>query len=205
MTRAAAISPSLAAFRRKSVPTGRSPSRALSACRLKIAAKVDKADEAYFREMIAPLLDRPGVEFVGEINDRDKDQISRRRIGAAVSDRLARAVRTGDDRGDGVRDAGARRFAAARSPKSRRSRHRASRRDVDEAIRVLPRGASTSIVARSGDVSKSAFRLCAWRATISTSISILAVAPPPMSSPRSADRTKVIALPRKSGVEHHAN
>jgi glycosyltransferase involved in cell wall biosynthesis len=40
--------------------------------RLKIAAKVDKADESYFREMIVPLLDRPGVEFVGEINDRDK-------------------------------------------------------------------------------------------------------------------------------------
>jgi glycosyltransferase involved in cell wall biosynthesis len=40
--------------------------------RLKIAAKVDKADESYFREAIAPLLDRPGVEFVGEINDRDK-------------------------------------------------------------------------------------------------------------------------------------
>jgi glycosyltransferase involved in cell wall biosynthesis len=40
--------------------------------RLKIAAKVDKADESYFREVIASLLDRPGVEFVGEINDRDK-------------------------------------------------------------------------------------------------------------------------------------
>jgi glycosyltransferase involved in cell wall biosynthesis len=40
--------------------------------RLKIAAKVDRADESYFRETIAPLLDRPGVEFVGEINDRDK-------------------------------------------------------------------------------------------------------------------------------------
>jgi glycosyltransferase involved in cell wall biosynthesis len=40
--------------------------------RLKIAAKVDKADEAYFREVIAPMLDRPGVEFVGEINDREK-------------------------------------------------------------------------------------------------------------------------------------
>ena len=40
--------------------------------RLKIAAKVDKADEAYFSEVIVPMLDRPGVEFVGEINDRDK-------------------------------------------------------------------------------------------------------------------------------------
>jgi glycosyltransferase involved in cell wall biosynthesis len=39
---------------------------------LKIAAKIDKADECYFREVIAPLLDRPGVQFVGEINDRDK-------------------------------------------------------------------------------------------------------------------------------------
>jgi glycosyltransferase involved in cell wall biosynthesis len=39
---------------------------------LKIAAKIDKADEIYFREVIAPLLDRPGVEFVGEVNDRDK-------------------------------------------------------------------------------------------------------------------------------------
>jgi glycosyltransferase involved in cell wall biosynthesis len=40
--------------------------------RLKIAAKVDKADESYFSEVIAPMLDRPGIEFVGEINDRDK-------------------------------------------------------------------------------------------------------------------------------------
>ncbi|XSC48570.1 glycosyltransferase family 4 protein [Bradyrhizobium sp. RDT10] len=39
---------------------------------LKIAAKVDKADERYFREVIAPLLDGPGVEFVGEINERTK-------------------------------------------------------------------------------------------------------------------------------------
>jgi len=39
---------------------------------LKIAAKVDKVDEAYFREVIAPLLNRPGVEFVGEIDDRSK-------------------------------------------------------------------------------------------------------------------------------------
>ncbi len=39
---------------------------------LKIAAKVDKADEQYFREVVAPLLDRPGVQFVGEINDYEK-------------------------------------------------------------------------------------------------------------------------------------
>ena len=39
---------------------------------LKIAAKVDRADEAYFRREIAPLLDQPGIEFIGEINEQQK-------------------------------------------------------------------------------------------------------------------------------------
>jgi glycosyltransferase involved in cell wall biosynthesis len=41
---------------------------------LKIAAKVDKVDEVYFREKIAPLLDGPGVEFIGEISERNKSK-----------------------------------------------------------------------------------------------------------------------------------
>jgi glycosyltransferase involved in cell wall biosynthesis len=41
---------------------------------LKIAAKVDKADEDYFREKFAPLLSDPGVEFIGEINERSKSE-----------------------------------------------------------------------------------------------------------------------------------
>ena len=41
---------------------------------LKIAAKIDKADEAYFRETVSPLLAKPGVEFVGEISERDKSR-----------------------------------------------------------------------------------------------------------------------------------
>jgi glycosyltransferase involved in cell wall biosynthesis len=53
------------------------PDRAIAIARaagipLKIAAKVDKADEGYFREVIAPLLNEPGVEFIGEINERAK-------------------------------------------------------------------------------------------------------------------------------------
>jgi glycosyltransferase involved in cell wall biosynthesis len=53
------------------------PDRAIRIARaagipLKIAAKVDKADEAYFREKIAPLLQGDGVEFIGEINERQK-------------------------------------------------------------------------------------------------------------------------------------
>ena len=55
------------------------PDRAIRIARtlgipLKIAAKVDKVDEAYFREKIAPLLSDPAVEFIGEINERSKNE-----------------------------------------------------------------------------------------------------------------------------------
>jgi glycosyltransferase involved in cell wall biosynthesis len=36
---------------------------------LKIAAKVDRSDRAYFEREIRPLLDDPGIEFVGELGD----------------------------------------------------------------------------------------------------------------------------------------
>jgi hypothetical protein len=39
---------------------------------LKIAAKIDPVDEAYFREKIAPLLGDSGGEFIGEIDERSK-------------------------------------------------------------------------------------------------------------------------------------
>jgi glycosyltransferase involved in cell wall biosynthesis len=39
---------------------------------LKIAAKVDRADETYFREYIEPLLKVEVVEFIGEINEQQK-------------------------------------------------------------------------------------------------------------------------------------
>ena len=41
---------------------------------LKIAAKVDRVDEAYFRSEIEPLLNHPGIEYVGEIDDRHKSR-----------------------------------------------------------------------------------------------------------------------------------
>ena len=55
------------------------PDRAISIARalgmpLKIAAKVDRADETYFRTQIEPLLKGPGVEFIGEINEEQKTQ-----------------------------------------------------------------------------------------------------------------------------------
>jgi len=39
---------------------------------LKIAAKVDPADQEYFDHVIRPQLDHPLIEFIGEISDREK-------------------------------------------------------------------------------------------------------------------------------------
>jgi glycosyltransferase involved in cell wall biosynthesis len=55
------------------------PDRAIRIARslgvpLKIAAKVDRVDEAYFREQIEPMLQQPGVEFIGEIDEREKTE-----------------------------------------------------------------------------------------------------------------------------------
>ena len=72
------------------------PDRAIAIARafgipLKIAAKVDRADEAYFRSVIEPLLDAPGVEYIGEINEPPEIQVPGRSAGPAVPDRLARS------------------------------------------------------------------------------------------------------------------
>ena len=53
------------------------PDRAIRIARaagipLKMAAKVDKIDEDYFRNDILPLIAVGGVEFIGEINEREK-------------------------------------------------------------------------------------------------------------------------------------
>jgi glycosyltransferase involved in cell wall biosynthesis len=39
---------------------------------LRIAAKVDPVDRAYFEETVRPLLDHPLVEFIGEIDEHEK-------------------------------------------------------------------------------------------------------------------------------------
>jgi glycosyltransferase involved in cell wall biosynthesis len=41
---------------------------------LKIAAKVDRADEEYYEAVVKPLMDHPLVEFIGEISDREKPE-----------------------------------------------------------------------------------------------------------------------------------
>jgi glycosyltransferase involved in cell wall biosynthesis len=41
---------------------------------LKIAAKVDDVDRAYFENLIEPLLDHPRIEYLGEIGEGEKDE-----------------------------------------------------------------------------------------------------------------------------------
>jgi glycosyltransferase involved in cell wall biosynthesis len=42
--------------------------------KLKIAAKVDPVDQEYFSNEIKPLLDRPFIEFIGEIGEEEKGE-----------------------------------------------------------------------------------------------------------------------------------
>jgi glycosyltransferase involved in cell wall biosynthesis len=52
---------------------------------LKIAAKVDRADQEYYDELIAPLIKAsPLVEFIGEIGDREKPDFLSGAIGLLV-------------------------------------------------------------------------------------------------------------------------
>jgi len=69
------ITPTYLAFRRIAPEKG--PDRAIRIARacgipLRIAAKVDKADQHYFDATIRPMLDSPGVEMIGEISEREK-------------------------------------------------------------------------------------------------------------------------------------
>lgn len=49
--------------------------------KLKIAAKVDDADRDYYEREIRPLLSTPGVEFVNEVDDRERDDF----VGNAIA------------------------------------------------------------------------------------------------------------------------
>jgi glycosyltransferase involved in cell wall biosynthesis len=48
---------------------------------LRIAAKVDKVDREYFENRIKPLLDHTLIEFLGEINDKEKNEL----LGSALA------------------------------------------------------------------------------------------------------------------------
>ena len=52
---------------------------------LKIAAKVDRADQEYYEQVIKPLLDTSLVEYVGEISDKEKSEFLSGAIGLLVT------------------------------------------------------------------------------------------------------------------------
>lgn len=71
-----AVAPSYLAFLGRIAPEKR-PDRAIRIARsvgmkLKIAAKVDRVDRAYFEEAIRPMIDGHDVEMIGEIGDAEK-------------------------------------------------------------------------------------------------------------------------------------
>ncbi len=70
------VKPSYLAFLGRISPE-KSPDRAIRIARragipLKMAAKIDRVDEVYYRERIRPLIDGRHVELIGEIGDADK-------------------------------------------------------------------------------------------------------------------------------------
>lgn len=70
------VEPSYLAFLGRICPEKRAD-RAIRIAReagipLRIAAKVDRVDEAYFREVIEPMIDGTTVQLIGEIDDRAK-------------------------------------------------------------------------------------------------------------------------------------
>ena len=48
---------------------------------LRIAAKVDRADQDYYERVIRPLMDHPLVEYVGEVNEAEKQALLRDSLG----------------------------------------------------------------------------------------------------------------------------
>ena len=51
---------------------------------LKIAAKVDRADQEYYDELIPPMMGHPLVEYIGEISDKEKPDFLSGAIGLLV-------------------------------------------------------------------------------------------------------------------------
>lgn len=51
---------------------------------LKIAAKVDRADQEYYDEVIRPMMDHPLVEYIGEIGDHEKSDFLSGSLGLLV-------------------------------------------------------------------------------------------------------------------------
>ncbi len=172
---------------------------------LKIAAKVDKVDEAYFREVIAPLLQHPHIEFVGEINERDKAKF----LGDALA--LLFPIDWPEPFGlvmieamaSGTPVLGFRRGSVPEVIDD----HVTGRivDSVEDAIRVTPEviGIDRRAVRRRFEERFSSTRMASDYLKVYHSL--LRGAKPKRIQYNSALDSNVIALPLKNGVQHHAN
>ena len=135
-----------AASRRKRASIAPSASPQHCGVPLKVAAKVDRADQEYYDEQIEPMMQVGKRRVYRRDQRRGKIGILERRDRAARSDRLARAVRPGDDRSHGLRHAGHRLQSRIGAGDHRRRPHRLHRRGSNRRDRRgRPAGA---IVAR---------------------------------------------------------
>ena len=91
--------------------------------RLKMAAIPQ--DEAYFRELVEPHIDGDRVQFLGAVEREARNELLPACARARAHDDAPGALRPDDDRGDGVRHAGARRAHGLDSGNRRRRRDRA--------------------------------------------------------------------------------
>ena len=88
--------------------------------RLKLAGEIQPVFRDYWDQQVRPRIDGTQIEYVGEADLATKNELLSSRAGAAVSDPVGGAVRSGDDRGDGLRHARAR----IRRRRGRRGRQR---------------------------------------------------------------------------------
>ena len=155
---AATTSPSSAGSRRKSASIARSRSPAARACRCASPPRSIRADEAYLRARSSRCSTIRSSSSSARSAKR-RSRVPRQRLGAAVPDRLARAVRPGDDRGHGVRHAGDR---LPRGSVPEVIEHGVTGFIVDERGRGEPRSAQAHLEPPAG---APAFRASASRAT----------------------------------------
>ena len=73
---------------------------------LKVAAKVDRADQDYYDEQIRPMIEGGRCRIYRRDQRQGQIRVLERRRRAVGADRLAGAVRLGDDRSHGLRHAG---------------------------------------------------------------------------------------------------
>jgi glycosyltransferase involved in cell wall biosynthesis len=72
---------------------------------IKLAAKLDVVDRAYFEQAIKPRLSSPDVEYIGEINESQKNEFLGNALALMFTIDLAGAVRPRHDRGARLRHA----------------------------------------------------------------------------------------------------